>query len=62
MGRCIMAQLDNMTEHEIECVVERKMDRLDRKYMQGELSEQDYRRAVEDLDRWATAMLNKETP
>lgn len=57
-----MAQLDNMTEHEIECVVERKMDRLDRKYMQGELSEEEYRRAVKDLDEWATTMLNKETP
>lgn len=57
MGRCIMAQLDNMTEHEVECIVERKIDRLDRRYMQGEISEEDYRKAVEAIDQWAKSML-----
>ena len=49
-----------MTEHDIECIVERKMDRLDRKYLAGEMSEYSYQLAVQELAQWADTMLQEQ--
>jgi len=42
-----------MSEHEIECRVERMVDRLDARFMRGELSETEYRAEMERITKWA---------
>lgn len=42
-----------MSEHEIECRVERMVDRLDARYMRGELSDAEYRAEMERINQWA---------
>lgn len=42
-----------MNEHEIECRVERMVDRLDARFMRGELSETEYRAEMEQITKWA---------
>ena len=44
-----------MTEDQIERAAERRMDRLDAAYLAGRMTDQDYRRAVRDLDVWTLA-------
>jgi hypothetical protein len=43
-----------MTEEQIERVVERRMDSLDRQLMNGQLSQADYDILVQELDAWAS--------
>jgi uncharacterized membrane protein len=42
-----------MREHEIECRVERMVDRPDARYTRGELSEAEYRAEMERVKQWA---------
>ena len=42
-----------MSEHEIECRVERMVDRLDARFMRGELSETEYRAEMKRITKWA---------
>jgi hypothetical protein len=42
-----------LTEDQIEQHVERAMNRLDRQFLAGTLSQQEYDREVLILDRWA---------
>lgn len=42
-----------MTEHEIELRVERAMDALDRRLMNGSISQVQYDLKVKELDAWA---------
>lgn len=42
-----------MSEQEIESRVERMVDRLDAKYMRGELSDAEYRSEMERINQWA---------
>lgn len=42
-----------MTEDQIEREVERAMDKLDRKLMDGRITVETYDQEVEKLDRWA---------
>lgn len=42
-----------MSEYQIECKVERMVDALDRAYMAGELSDEEYRSRMESIDAWA---------
>jgi hypothetical protein len=42
-----------LTESEIELRVERQMDKLDRKLMQGEITQSEYEREVFILDKWS---------
>jgi len=44
-----------MTEEQIERRVEKMVDALDRQLISGALSQQDYDKAMRDLDRWAAA-------
>ena len=44
-----------MTETQIEAIAERRMDNLDRQYLAGELTDQEYRAAVRALDEWTLA-------
>lgn len=44
-----------MTEDQIERRVEKMVDALDRQLMAGTMSQQDYTKAMRDLDRWAEA-------
>jgi hypothetical protein len=41
-----------MTEEQIERLAERDMDRLDRAFMRGELSQEAYDAAIERLNAW----------
>lgn len=49
-----------MTEDQIERLAERKMDILDEKYWNGLLTEQEYERAVEQLNSYINALYKKE--
>ena len=42
-----------INEDKIERAVERKMDILDDRLMNGQLTQQQYDREVRELDRWA---------
>ena len=42
-----------MTEDQIEAKVESEMDRLDRKLMNGKITQDEYDDAVYTLDKWA---------
>lgn len=42
-----------MSEHEIERRVEQMVDRLDARFMRGELSEAEYREEMEQINQWA---------
>jgi hypothetical protein len=48
-----MAEEGTMTEHEIELRVERAMDALDRRLMNGSISQVQYDLKVKELDAWA---------
>lgn len=41
-----------MTEEQIERLAESKMDRLDRRYIECEMTEAKYQAAVMELNRW----------
>lgn len=51
-----------MTEDQIERIVEAKMNGLDRSYMAGNMTEAEYRQAIEELDRWSERELALRTP
>jgi uncharacterized membrane protein len=42
-----------MTEQQIEESVARKVDALDRRYLNGALTEDEYQQAIRNLDAWA---------
>lgn len=42
-----------MTEDQIERVVERRIDAIDKRYLAGELTEEDYREKIREVDEWA---------
>lgn len=42
-----------LTENQIEQVVEQEMNRLDKKLMNGSITQIEYEQAVHDLDEWA---------
>lgn len=48
-----------MTEDQIELKVEWEMDKLDRKLMDGRLSQEEYDREVYKLNRWADQQYRK---
>ena len=48
----------DMTEHQIEIQAERKMDRLDEQYLKGFLSEQEYKKAIKEINIWVDEKLN----
>jgi hypothetical protein len=43
-----------LTEHMIERIVERKMDRLDEQFLSGKLTQKEYDREMVALDKWAS--------
>lgn len=53
--------MDNkrMQEICIEIGVERKIDRLDRKFMAGDIQQEDYDRAMVEIDEWAKEEYSK---
>lgn len=52
-----------MTNQEsiIECKVERMVDRLDARYMNGELSDSQYHEEIRAIDTWAESQYVKES-
>jgi hypothetical protein len=40
---------DTMTEHSFEVYLENQIDRIDRKYMRNELTEEEYRNKMREL-------------
>ena len=45
--------MDTLTEYQIEQIVERTMNRLDRQFLAGTISQQEYDHEVHILDKWA---------
>jgi len=43
-----------MTETEIEIIVERAIDRLDKKFMSGNLTQSEYDHEIMILDKWSS--------
>ena len=50
-------EMNGLSDHEyqVECKVERMTDRLDARYMRGELTEEEYRAEIKAIDAWANA-------
>lgn len=48
-----------MTEDQIERIVEREMDKLDRMLTNGLMTNEEYETEVAELDNWATDMERK---
>ena len=48
-----------MTEDQIERRVERFIDHLDRVFLAGEISQDDYDKAIRDVAAWAEAKYRK---
>lgn len=48
-----------MTEDQIERIVERTMDNLDRQLTKGFMTQEQYDEEVSELDKWATDMERK---
>ncbi len=46
-----------MTENEIEIKAERMMDRLDKSFMAGKISEDEYKKSVKEIDNWVRSQL-----
>ena len=44
----------SLSEQQVEAIVEKQMDRLDKQFMSGKLSQQEYDREVAALDKWAS--------
>ena len=51
-----------MTEAAIERAAEKDMDRLDRRLLKGELTEEMYSSLVADLDKWADEQYRRARP
>jgi hypothetical protein len=49
-----------MTEEQIEVGVERRTDRLDSRYMRGEITEVEYVRGSAEINAWAQARYREE--
>lgn len=45
--------MTTLTEEQIERRVEYATDRIDKKYMQGELSHDEYQAALKAMDKWS---------
>lgn len=54
--------MNMLTEDQIERRVERVMDTLDYRLLNGELSQSDYDREVSILDKWAQQQYDELTP
>ena len=48
-----------MDERTIEIKVERMTDRTDKRYMNGELSEVEYRAEMDRISKWADEMIGR---
>lgn len=48
-----------MTEEQIELRVEKMVDHLDRVFLSGQMSQDDYDKAMRDLNAWAEAAYRK---
>lgn len=48
-----------MTVDQIERIVEKKMDRLDARFLRGDLSQDEYDAEIKQLDRWADAAIRQ---
>jgi len=48
-----------MTEEQIERIAERRMDRIDRDYLAGGMTEAEYQRAVDAIDREVNIALQR---
>ena len=46
-------------ENQVECRVEKMVDRLDRDYMNGEFTETEYHAKLKEIDKWAEAEVNQ---
>jgi hypothetical protein len=52
---CRQTKGDQMTERDIEMLVERKIDHLDRLFLRGAISQKAYNSALKELSQWAEA-------
>lgn len=49
-----------LTEDQIERHIELRMDRLDRKFMNSEMTQEEYDKRVKELDAWADQQFRDE--
>lgn len=47
--RCI--EIDNLSEEKIELMAERSIDKLDNHYLKGYYSEDEYKKALKEIDK-----------
>jgi hypothetical protein len=48
---------EQLTEEQVESIVERHMDKLDKQLMSGKLTQQEYDHEVMVMDKWACQQL-----
>lgn len=49
---------ETLTETQIELIVERQIDKLDKQLMQGKITQEEYDREVLIVDKWASQQYN----
>ena len=49
---------ETLTESQIEIIVERQIDKLDKQLMQGKITQEEYDREVVIVDKWASQQYN----
>ena len=49
---------ETLTEAQIELIVERQIDKLDKQLMQGKITQEEYDREVLIVDKWASQQYN----
>ena len=48
-----------MTENDIEIKAEKMMDHLDRSFVAGKVTTDEYRKAVEDINNWVNDQMRR---
>ncbi len=51
----------HLTETQIEIMVEKAIDKLDKRFLNGELNQMEYDQEIHIIDKWATQQLKEQT-
>ncbi len=50
-----------LTEAQIEIMVEKAIDKLDKRFIKGEINQNEYDKEICIIDKWATQQLKEQT-
>jgi hypothetical protein len=50
-----------MTEEQIECSVERRINAIDKSFLTGAIGQAEYDRLIKSVDAWASAQYERKT-